>query len=174
MYDRDFDYDYFGFKVGSIALAELCSQAAFADLTARRPPRARHRPAGALSLPAPRLPARPPAQTLERSYMLRVNGRVVERPQHMLMRVAVGIHLEDVDAGALGAGVACVLPAACLFHTRAPRAAADMPLPAAPLCSSQRWRPTTFCRSAGSPTPRLRCSMPARRARSCHPASWSA
>lgn len=38
-------------------------------------------------------------QTLERSYLLRVNGKVVERPQHMLMRVAVGIHMEDVDAG---------------------------------------------------------------------------
>lgn len=50
VYDRDFDYDYFGFK------------------------------------------------TLERSYLLRVNGRVVERPQHMLMRVAVGIHKQDVDA----------------------------------------------------------------------------
>lgn len=43
-YDRDFDYDYFGFK------------------------------------------------TLERSYLLRIDGKVVERPQHMLMRVAVGIH----------------------------------------------------------------------------------
>jgi hypothetical protein len=50
VYDRDFDYDYFGFK------------------------------------------------TLERSYLLRVDGRVVERPQHMLMRVSVGIHKEDVDA----------------------------------------------------------------------------
>lgn len=50
VYDRDFDYDYFGFK------------------------------------------------TLERSYLLRVNGRVVERPQHMLMRVSVGIHKQDVDA----------------------------------------------------------------------------
>ena len=50
VYDRDFDYDYFGFK------------------------------------------------TLERSYLLRVNGRVVERPQHMLMRVSVGIHKNDVDA----------------------------------------------------------------------------
>ena len=35
-------------------------------------------------------------QTLERSYLLRVNGSVVERPQHMLMRVAVGIHKEDL------------------------------------------------------------------------------
>ena len=52
VYDRDFDYDYFGFK------------------------------------------------TLERSYLLRVNGKVVERPQHMLMRVAVGIHGEDIEAGA--------------------------------------------------------------------------
>lgn len=50
IYDRDFDYDYFGFK------------------------------------------------TLERSYLLRVNGVMVERPQHMLMRVAVGIHKNDVDA----------------------------------------------------------------------------
>jgi hypothetical protein len=31
-------------------------------------------------------------QTLERSYLLRINGKVVERPQHMLMRVSVGIH----------------------------------------------------------------------------------
>ncbi|KAL9229678.1 hypothetical protein vseg_005118 [Gypsophila vaccaria] len=50
IYDRDFDYDYFGFK------------------------------------------------TLERSYLLKVCGKVVERPQHMLMRVAVGIHKEDIDS----------------------------------------------------------------------------
>jgi ribonucleoside-diphosphate reductase alpha chain len=50
IYDRDFGYDYFGFK------------------------------------------------TLERSYLLRLNGKVAERPQHMLMRVAVGIHKEDIDA----------------------------------------------------------------------------
>ncbi|XP_042960585.1 ribonucleoside-diphosphate reductase large subunit-like isoform X2 [Carya illinoinensis] len=47
-YDRDFEYDYFGFK------------------------------------------------TLERSYLLKVDGKVVERPQHMLMRVAVGIHKDDM------------------------------------------------------------------------------
>ncbi len=50
VYDRDFDYDYFGFK------------------------------------------------TLEKSYLIKLDGKVVERPQHMLMRVAVGIHKEDVDA----------------------------------------------------------------------------
>lgn len=50
IYDRDFGYDYFGFK------------------------------------------------TLEKSYLLKVNGKVVERPQHMLMRVAVGIHKEDIDS----------------------------------------------------------------------------
>lgn len=50
IYNRDFGYDYFGFK------------------------------------------------TLERSYLLKLNGRIVERPQHMLMRVAVGIHLDDLDA----------------------------------------------------------------------------
>ena len=37
-------------------------------------------------------------KTLERSYLLRVNGKVVERPQHMLMRVSVGIHKENVEA----------------------------------------------------------------------------
>jgi ribonucleoside-diphosphate reductase alpha subunit len=50
VYDRDFDYEYFGFK------------------------------------------------TLEKSYLLKINGRIAERPQHMLMRVAVGIHGSDVDA----------------------------------------------------------------------------
>ncbi|KAJ2858508.1 ribonucleotide-diphosphate reductase subunit rnr1, partial [Coemansia erecta] len=37
-------------------------------------------------------------KTLERSYLLRVNGRVAERPQHMIMRVCLGIHGDDVDA----------------------------------------------------------------------------
>jgi len=48
--DRDFSYDYFGFK------------------------------------------------TLERSYLMKIDGRVVERPQHLLMRVAVGIHGENLPA----------------------------------------------------------------------------
>ena len=48
IYDRDFGYDYFGFK------------------------------------------------TLERSYLLKMNNQVAERPQHMIMRVAVGIHKEDI------------------------------------------------------------------------------
>ena len=50
IYNRDFGYDYFGFK------------------------------------------------TLERSYLLKLNGQIAERPQHMLMRVAVGIHLDDLDS----------------------------------------------------------------------------
>ncbi len=50
IYDRDFGYDYFGFK------------------------------------------------TLERSYLLKMNGMVAERPQHMLMRVAVGIHKNDIES----------------------------------------------------------------------------
>ena len=50
IYDRDFSYDYFGFK------------------------------------------------TLERSYLMKLDGHIVERPQHMLMRVAVGIHKEDIGA----------------------------------------------------------------------------
>jgi ribonucleoside-diphosphate reductase alpha chain len=50
IFDRDFEFDYFGFK------------------------------------------------TLERSYLLRMNGKVAERPQHLFMRVAVGIHQNDIDA----------------------------------------------------------------------------
>ncbi|MEO9511046.1 MAG: ribonucleoside-diphosphate reductase subunit alpha [Flavobacteriaceae bacterium] len=50
IYNRDFGYDYFGFK------------------------------------------------TLERSYLLKLNGNIAERPQHMLMRVSIGIHLNDLDA----------------------------------------------------------------------------
>ena len=37
-------------------------------------------------------------KTLERSYLLRMEGEVVERPQQMLMRVALGIHGEDIDS----------------------------------------------------------------------------
>lgn len=37
-------------------------------------------------------------KTLEKSYLIRLDGKVVERPQHMLMRVAIGIHKEDIDA----------------------------------------------------------------------------
>lgn len=37
-------------------------------------------------------------KTLEKSYLLRMDGEVVERPQHMLMRAAVGIHGKDVEA----------------------------------------------------------------------------
>jgi ribonucleoside-diphosphate reductase alpha chain len=50
IYDRDFRYDFFGFK------------------------------------------------TLERSYLLKLKGQVAERPQQMIMRVAVGIHKDDLDA----------------------------------------------------------------------------
>jgi len=50
IYDRDFGFDYFGFK------------------------------------------------TLEKSYLLKVEGKIVERPQHLFMRVSVGIHKEDIDS----------------------------------------------------------------------------
>ena len=38
------------------------------------------------------------SQTMERSYLLKVNGMVAERPQHMLMRVSIGIHGEDLKS----------------------------------------------------------------------------
>ena len=37
-------------------------------------------------------------KTLERSYLLKINGKIAERPQHMLMRVSVGIHPDDLEA----------------------------------------------------------------------------
>ncbi|KAI8145378.1 ribonucleotide reductase [Fennellomyces sp. T-0311] len=37
-------------------------------------------------------------KTLERSYLMKIDGKLVERPQHMIMRVALGIHGEDIDA----------------------------------------------------------------------------
>jgi ribonucleoside-diphosphate reductase alpha chain len=37
-------------------------------------------------------------KTLEKSYLLKVHGKIVERPQHLFMRVALGIHKQDIDA----------------------------------------------------------------------------
>jgi len=37
-------------------------------------------------------------KTLEKSYLLKVNGKIVERPQHLFMRVAIGIHKYDIEA----------------------------------------------------------------------------
>jgi len=37
-------------------------------------------------------------KTLEKSYLLKLDGKVVERPQHMYMRVAIGIHKEDIES----------------------------------------------------------------------------
>ncbi len=37
-------------------------------------------------------------KTLERSYLMKLDGKIIERPQHMLMRVSVGIHMDDIDA----------------------------------------------------------------------------
>jgi ribonucleoside-diphosphate reductase alpha chain len=37
-------------------------------------------------------------KTLEKSYLLKIDGKVAERPQHMLMRVSIGIHGDDIDS----------------------------------------------------------------------------
>jgi len=37
-------------------------------------------------------------KTLEKSYLLKLSGKIAERPQHMLMRVSVGIHLNDIES----------------------------------------------------------------------------
>lgn len=37
-------------------------------------------------------------KTLEKAYLMRVNGKVVERPQHMWMRVSLGIHGADLSS----------------------------------------------------------------------------
>lgn len=39
----------------------------------------------------------PPSKFQSRSYLLKADGKVVERPQHMIMRVSVGIHKDDID-----------------------------------------------------------------------------
>ena len=75
IYDRDFSYNFFGFKVRFYVWAITYPSASFAFIVV------------ACML-----------QTLERSYLLTLNGKVAERPQHMLMRVAIGIHHEDLDA----------------------------------------------------------------------------
>lgn len=36
-------------------------------------------------------------KTLERAYLLKIEGNIVERPQHMLMRVSIGIHIDDIE-----------------------------------------------------------------------------
>jgi ribonucleoside-diphosphate reductase alpha chain len=36
-------------------------------------------------------------KTLEKSYLLKLNGKVAERPQHMYMRVAIGIHKNNIE-----------------------------------------------------------------------------
>ena len=35
-------------------------------------------------------------KTLERSYLMKINGKIVERPQHMWLRVAIGIHGDNL------------------------------------------------------------------------------
>jgi ribonucleotide reductase alpha subunit len=37
-------------------------------------------------------------KTLEKAYLMRIDGVIVERPQHVFMRVALGIHLNDIAA----------------------------------------------------------------------------
>ena len=37
-------------------------------------------------------------KTLVKSYLLKVGGKIVERPQTMLMRVSIGIHKKDIDS----------------------------------------------------------------------------
>jgi len=37
-------------------------------------------------------------KTLEKSYLLRIGNEVAERPQHMLMRTSIGIHMDDLEA----------------------------------------------------------------------------
>ena len=54
-------------------------------------------------------------KTLEKSYLLRVHGKIVERPQHMIMRAACGIHMGDLEAALetqLGTSLEYTWPAA--------------------------------------------------------------
>ena len=93
IYDRDFDYDYFGFKVKLCAAVRgACAGVPVVSVTRRL--RAVGHCHGFCMQVVGGSADRPyscPLQTLERSYLLKVNGVVVERPQHMLMRVSVNI-----------------------------------------------------------------------------------
>ena len=37
-------------------------------------------------------------KTLEKAYLLKDNGKIVERPQHLIMRVALGLHKDNIKA----------------------------------------------------------------------------
>jgi ribonucleoside-diphosphate reductase subunit M1 len=80
VYDRDYSYNYFGFKVRIAPVFPNSTNLALVGQSTKL------------------LTNHSCFQTLERSYLLRINGKVAERPQHMLMRVSVGIHGEDIEA----------------------------------------------------------------------------
>jgi hypothetical protein len=48
-------------------------------------------------------------KTLTKSYLLKSNGQIVERPQYMLMRVAVGIHMAMISGRCPGYVLCCFL-----------------------------------------------------------------
>ena len=93
-------------------------------------------------------------KTLERSYLLRANGKIVERPQHMLMRVSVGIHKSDVSRA--------IETYNLLSQRCVPAAAAAQ----ASLLVASRASLTLSACAATSRTRRRRCSTPARPSRS--------
>ena len=107
IYDRDFGYNYFGFRVcGSASIFVLFFFLFFLLFILFLTPllffHFFYFPFFLFLLLPPSLPPPPPPppfpQTLERSYLLKINGKIAERPQHMLMRVAVGIHGNNIDA----------------------------------------------------------------------------
>jgi len=89
-------------------------------------------------------------KTLERSYLLRANGKIVERPQHMLMRVSVGIHKTNVPRA--------IETYNLLSQRCAPRARRALAAPAELTLTSSAL--------GTSRTRRRRCSTRARRSRS--------
>ncbi|CAE8671118.1 unnamed protein product [Polarella glacialis] len=70
-------------------------------------------------------------KTLEKSYLLRVNGRIVERPQHMLMRVACGIHAGNV---ALALETYDLMSRRCFTHATPTLFNAGTPMPQMSSC----------------------------------------
>ena len=102
-------------------------------------------------------------KTLERAYLLKLDNKIAERPQHMIMRVACGIHMDDIDRA---------------IETYQLMSEKWFTVSAKAICL--RWPPSRLMRLSEADldvlrrsTRARRCSTPGRRTRSCPPASSS-
>jgi ribonucleoside-diphosphate reductase alpha chain len=99
IYDRDFQYDYFGFKTLEVRIYPFPPPPfPFFPFFPSPPPPSTILPYLCTRSTIFRSCLLLQFSRLQRSYLLKLDGKIVERPQHMLMRVSCGIHLDNVDA----------------------------------------------------------------------------